>query len=144
MVVAAYGAGGPADDVAIGMLEQLLEGSAVRLDIASPQLLASEMVSWLTSKGHRVVCIVDLPPGRASKARYLVKRLRAALPRLTIVVCRWAGPGFAGDDESAIFAEAGANHVSTSLADARDFLRAHAPLAISAGASARSRDRSTA
>jgi hypothetical protein len=109
------------------MLEQLLEGSAVRLDVAPPQLLASELVSWLTTKGHRVICVVDLPPSGASKGRYLVKRLRAALPDLTIVVCRWAGPGFT-IDEAAAFVEVGANHVTTSLIDTRTYLRGHAPI----------------
>jgi predicted PurR-regulated permease PerM len=125
--VAAYATNGPADELAIRMLEQLLEGSAVRLDVAPPQLLASELVSWLTTKGHRVICVVDLPPSGASKGRYLVKRLRAALPDLTIVVCRWAGPGFT-IDEAAAFVEVGANHVTTSLIDTRTYLRGHAPI----------------
>jgi hypothetical protein len=127
--VAAYAASGPADELAIRMLEQLLEDSAVRLDTAPPQLLASELMSWLTAKGHRVICVVDLPPSRASKARYLVKRLRAAVPDLTIVVCRWAGPAFTSD-EAASFVEAGANHVSTSLTDTRNYLRGYAPMAV--------------
>jgi predicted PurR-regulated permease PerM len=141
--VAAYAATGPADEVAIRMLEQLLDGSGVRLEMVPPQLLASEIASWLTSKGHRVICLVDLPPSRPSKARYLVKRLRAALPEVTIVVCRWAGPDFVADD-AATFLDAGANHVSTSLTDARSYLRGHAPVMLSAAVPARSRDRSTA
>ena len=143
LTVAAYGASGPADELAIRMLGQLLDGSSVRLDVAPPQLLAAELVSWLTTKGHHVVCVVDLPPSRASKTRYLVKRLRAALPELTIVVCRWAGSGFPSED-AATFLESGANHVSTSLIDARNYLRGYAPVAVNAGASERSRDLSTA
>ena len=143
LTVAAYGASGPADELAIRMLGQLLEGSSVRLDLAPPQLLAAELVSWLTTKGHRVVCVVDLPPSRASKTRYLVKRLHAALPELTIVVCRWAGSSFPSE-AAATFLEAGANHVSTSLSDASNYLRGYAPVAVSAGEPARTRDLSTA
>jgi hypothetical protein len=51
------------------------------------------------------------------------------VPDLTIVVCRWAGPAFTSD-EAASFVEAGANHVSTSLTDTRNYLRGYAPMAV--------------
>jgi predicted PurR-regulated permease PerM len=124
--VAAYPVGGPADHLAIRMLEQLLEGGNVAVDVAPPQMLATELVSWVSTKGHRIVCLVDLPPGGASKARYIAKRLRAALPDVTIVVCRWAAAGL-DDDDPATLVAAGANHVSTSLADTRTYLRGLAP-----------------
>jgi hypothetical protein len=40
----------------------------------------------------------DLPPSSPSKARYLVKRLRAAVPGANIIVGRWAPPSL-GDGQ---------------------------------------------
>jgi predicted PurR-regulated permease PerM len=129
LLVAAYPVGGPADHLAIRMLEQLLEGGNVSVDVAPPQMLATELVSWVSTKGHRIVCLVDLPPGGTSKVRYILKRLRAALPDVTIVVCRWAPAGL-DDDDPATLVAAGANHVSASLGDTRTYLRGLAPGAL--------------
>ena len=44
------------------------------------RLMASELVSLVQARGVSIVCLADLPPSPPSKTRYLVKRLRAALP----------------------------------------------------------------
>ena len=92
-------------------------------------MLASEMVAAVRTQGPRVACLVDLPPSRPSKTRYVVHRLRAAAPDFTIVVCRWSAPTLADDDPASLI-QAGANHVSTSLADTRNYLRGLAPAAL--------------
>jgi hypothetical protein len=58
----------------------------------------------------------------ASKIRYLVKKLHAAFPELTIVVGRWAADTLA-DDNPPLLSDAGATHVTTRLLEARDILR---------------------
>ena len=127
LVVAAYAVGGAPDEMAIRMLERLLEHDRVSLEVASPHMLASEMVA--AARTQRVACLVDLPPSRPSKTRYVVHRLRAALPDLTIVVCRWSAPTLADEDPAPLI-QAGANHVSTSLADTRNYLRGLAPASL--------------
>jgi predicted PurR-regulated permease PerM len=129
LVVAAYAVGGAADELAIGMLQRLLEHDRVTLVVASPHLLASEMVASVRKHSHRVACVVDLPPSRLSKTRYVIHRLRAAVPELTIVVCRWSAPTLADEDPAPLI-QAGANHVSTSLADTRNYLRGLAPASL--------------
>jgi hypothetical protein len=68
-----------------------------------------------------VVCLADLPPSPSSKTRYLVKRLRAAFPELRILVGRWAPPALA-DESTQALRDAGANHVSSTLAQTREYL----------------------
>jgi hypothetical protein len=67
------------------------------------------------------VCIADLPPSSPSKARYLVRKLRAALPDVTVVVGRWAPPDLA-DDSSRELVEAGAADVARTLLETRTAL----------------------
>jgi predicted PurR-regulated permease PerM len=129
LVVAAYAVGGAPDELAIRMLERVLEHDRVSLEVATLPMLASEMVATVRTQAPRVACLVDLPPSRPSKTRYVVHRLRAAAPDLTIVVCRWSVPTLADDDPASLI-QAGANHVSTSLADTRNYLRGLAPAAL--------------
>jgi len=68
-----------------------------------------------------VVCLADLPPSPSSKTRYLVKRLRAALPKLRIMVGRWAPPALV-DDSTEALRDAGADHVASTLAQTREYL----------------------
>ncbi len=53
---------------------------------------------WSETDSVSVVCFADLPPSSSSKTRYLVRRLRSALPELRIAVGRWGPPALA--DES--------------------------------------------
>jgi hypothetical protein len=117
----AYPAGGPADELALRMLGQLLEDTPVALEITTMRVLSSEIVETVRQHGYRVVCIGDLPPSPPSKARYLVKRLRAALPELQIVVGRWA-PATLADDNPRLLLDAGANQVASTLLETRDYL----------------------
>src|SRR4051812_7866748 len=120
--VVAAPANGEPDAIALQMLAQLVEADAIRLDVPSARLLSSEIVDLVQrSEGH-LVCIADLPPSPPSKTRYLVRKIRAALPDVTILVGRWAANELAGDDRTTLM-EAGANHVATTLLETRDQLR---------------------
>jgi predicted PurR-regulated permease PerM len=107
-----------ADELALEMLGMLLEATPVAIELAPTRLLSSELVTFLEQGRYRIVCIADLPPSRPSKARYLVRKLRAALPELTIVVGRWAPPALA-DESSQSLLEAGASHVASTLLETR-------------------------
>jgi predicted PurR-regulated permease PerM len=116
-----------ADRLALEMLAKLFEGTPFALEIASVHALSSDAVALLAEGRHAAVCIADLPPSSSSKARYLVKRLRAAVPNVKIVVGRWAPPSLAdGQTESILVA--GAAYVSTSLLQSREQLHQLVPI----------------
>jgi hypothetical protein len=125
--VVAYAANGHADTTALGMLAQLVAGEAIRLEVPPARLLSAEIVDLVRARGAHLVCIADLPPSPPSKTRYLVRKLRAALPDVRILVGRWAPPDLADEDRSMLI-EAGANHVAATLIETRDHLRTLAVL----------------
>ena len=84
-------------------------------------MVASELVALVRERGVSVVCLADLPPSPSSKTRYFVKRLRAALPELRILVGRWAPPALA-DDSTQGLRDAGADHVASTLAQTREYI----------------------
>jgi hypothetical protein len=104
------------------MLNQLLEGTGVSIDITSARLLSSEVFAAAKQTSSRVLCIIDLPPSAPSKTRYLVKKLRTAIPELKIVVGRCAPPELQ-DENPHLLIEAGATHVATTLLELREHLR---------------------
>ena len=120
--VLAYAANAEADVLSVLMLEQLLADTPVALKITSARKLPSELVSMVVDHKCRIVCIADLPPSPPSKSRYLIKKLRVAMPDLKIVVGRWAPPELA-DESVAPLVEAGADYVGTTLVATRDRLR---------------------
>jgi hypothetical protein len=119
--VLGYPANGPGDELALRMLAQLVSDLPVKLDFATTRILASELIDTMRSQDYSAICIADLPPSPSSKTRYLVKRLRAALPDVRIVVGRWAHATLA-DEAPQPLLDAGATHVDRSLADTRKHL----------------------
>src|SRR5690606_12363807 len=91
--------------------------------IASSRMLASELVTAVTQQDIRIVCIADLPPSPPSKTRYLVRRLRAAVPDLKIVVGRWGPAEFQDEASNLAIREAGADFVGATLQETRAYLR---------------------
>jgi hypothetical protein len=89
--------------------------------------LSSDAVAMLAEGRHAAVCIAALPPSSPSKARYVVRRLRAAVPGAKIVVGRWAPPSLADENTEPILG-AGAAYVSTSLLQAREQLYQLVPM----------------
>jgi hypothetical protein len=78
-------------------------------------------VSLVRERRCSVVCIADLPPSPSSKTRYLVKRLRAALPEVRVLVGRWA-PSALADESTQVLRDSGANLVASTLAETRTYL----------------------
>jgi predicted PurR-regulated permease PerM len=112
---------GVADELALGMLVHLVDDLPIAVDITTARMQASELVSLVKEREFSVVCFADLPPSPPSKTRYLVKRLRAALPEVRILVGRWAPPALA-DESTQVLREAGANHVGATLVETREYL----------------------
>jgi len=121
LAVLGYAVNGVNDEVALAMLARLFDGLPVSIEIMGTRLQASELVGLVRDRRFSVVCFADLPPSPSSKTRYLVKKLRAALPHVHIAVGRWAPPGLA-DESSQALVDAGANHVATLLVESRNYL----------------------
>jgi hypothetical protein len=119
--VLGYAIDGVADELALTMLANLVEDLPVAVEITAARLQASELVSLVQERKCGVVCIADLPPSVPSKTRYLVKRLRAALPEIRIVVGRWGPPALL-DESGGVLREAGATRVDSTLLETRDYL----------------------
>ncbi len=116
-----YAANGAADELALTMLAHLAGDLPIRIDVTATRMQATELIAFAQAQPFDVVCLADLPPSPSSKTRYLVKRLRAALPKAHIVVGRWAPPDLA-DESTQALRDAGANLVSSTLMDTRTYL----------------------
>jgi predicted PurR-regulated permease PerM len=112
---------GEADAVILAMLRDLLTPSRVALDVASAELLASEVVREVREHGTGIVVVSALAPGGLAQARFLCKRLRASAPGVRIVVGRWGAGEDAEGARQALLA-AGAEAVTTSLVETRDLV----------------------
>ena len=98
-----------------------LDDLPIAVEITRTRMQASELVSLVRERGFSVVCIADLPPSPPSKTRYLVKRLRAALPEVRILVGRWA-PSALADESTQVLRDTGANLVASTLLETRTYL----------------------
>ncbi len=119
--VLGYATNGVADELALTMLAHVLDDLPMAVEITKTRMQASELVSLVHEQGFSVVCIADLPPSPPSKTRYLVKRLRAALPEVRILVGRWAPPALA-DESTQVLRDTGANLVASTLLESRIYL----------------------
>ncbi len=109
------------DALAARMLADLLAGTDVAVEVGAPGALHAEIVQEIKKRGSPVLCLADLPPSGSAKSRYLVYRIRAALPEVRIVVGRWAPPSLVDASDADIVA-AGANHVTATLGETRRLL----------------------
>ncbi len=116
-----------ADEVALEMFRQLLDPAKWAIDIASTEMLSSELVALAERERPALICISSLPPGGLSQARYLCKRLRAKLPEAKILVGRW-GLTQGLDQNREQLREAGADEVDATLLATRQFLRSWFPV----------------
>jgi hypothetical protein len=112
---------GSADELALQMLDHLLNDLPIVVEVMTGRMLASEVVSLVRAQGASVVCLADLPPSPPSKTRYLVKRLHAVLPEVRILVGRWGPPALA-DDSTQLLRDSGATLVATTLMETRTYL----------------------
>jgi hypothetical protein len=119
--VLGYAVNGEADEVALAMLARLLVDLPIVMEITGKRMQAVELASLVRDRKFSVVCFADLPPSSSSKTRYLVRKLRSALPELRIAVGRWAPPALADEGPQKLL-DAGASHVASLLVETRNYL----------------------
>ncbi len=110
-------AGAP-DALALRMLAHLLKDTPFVLDIRERAVLSADVLDAIKLGRYCAVCIADIPPSAPSRSRYMVKRLRALVPELPIMVGRWAPDELADESNDALNA-AGATHVGSRLLETR-------------------------
>ncbi|HTK73677.1 MAG TPA: AI-2E family transporter [Gemmataceae bacterium] len=111
-----------ADEAALQLLAGALDERHWQVDIAPANLLAAELTTRIEQAEPDVLCIVALPPGGLAHARYLCKRLRMRFPDLKIVVGRWGLLADSVESNRRALTAAGADEVTTSLAETRRWL----------------------
>jgi predicted PurR-regulated permease PerM len=79
------------DEIAGCMLTQLLRQQGASVENAPARMTAGELLALVEAASVEGVCISVVPPSTVIQARYLCVKLRAALPRLKIVIALWAG-----------------------------------------------------
>jgi predicted PurR-regulated permease PerM len=105
------------DALALTMLRVLMVGHC-DVTLVDADLLIAEVAAAVEESGAPVVCVAALPPTGLSRARYLVKRIRARSSEVRIIVGRW---GFELDSrEVELLRSAGADAVHGSLVATRD------------------------
>jgi len=105
-----------ADELALLMFRQLLDGTKYEVEIMSDAMLTAEVVARIGEKNPAMICIAAVPPGGLSQTRYLCKRLRARFPNLKIAVGRW---GTGSEDSNSILL-AGADKIGTTMIETRE------------------------
>jgi predicted PurR-regulated permease PerM len=108
-----------ADELALRMLQQLLDPSRYRTAIISAEMLTGEVLSIVERQHIRLICVAALPPGALAPVRYLCKRLRARFPDCRIVVGLW-GAGEESDNPRVRFRDLGADEVGTTLLETQN------------------------
>jgi hypothetical protein len=87
-----------ADELGLIMLGHIVDPAYWTIELTSPLLLASEVITLVERTRPAAVCLGALPAsGLAARTRYLSKRLRARFPDLRIIVGRW---GLREEDET--------------------------------------------
>jgi hypothetical protein len=119
--VLGYAVNGVSDEVALSMLAHLVDDLPISIEILNTRMQAQELIALVRDRQFSVVCFADMPPSPSSKTRYLVRKVRAALPDVRIAVGRWAPPAMADESVQAL-RDAGADHVAVLLVESRDYL----------------------
>lgn len=114
------GAGVSADEVALQMLQKVLDPRQFETEVTKVGMLAAEVLSLVEQSAPTLVCIGMEPPGGFAQTRYLCKRLRARFPTFPIVVGCWGDT----QDEAEILARLRLDNYTQ--AGTRDGFPAHA------------------
>jgi predicted PurR-regulated permease PerM len=117
-VIFGYGLRVQADEAVLAVLSRLLRGTRCRFLPIPGSILVSEVIERIRKEKPAGICLLGLPPGGLTHARTLVKRLRAAVPELKIIVGRWGAT--LPEKHKAALVAAGANDVSRTPAETRD------------------------
>ena len=110
-----------ADELVALMLAQILALRGVKTTVIPVARLVSEMVGAVVADHPAVVCVSALPPFAGTHAKYLSKRLVAALQNTPIVVGLWQSEG---SQKKALdkLSQAGASKCVTTLKQAAEYI----------------------
>ena len=106
------------DVLVLKMLGQLIAPTGCVLEIITDVESPLELADRVAEHSPRLVVLSHLPPRGLAQARYLVRRLRARLDSLPLIVGRWSG--VRGGSAAGRLLAVGATHVVSTLAEARD------------------------
>jgi predicted PurR-regulated permease PerM len=115
------------DVLALEMLRRLLGPTLWDVEVASAEMLSSELVDLAATREPAVICVASLPPGGLIHTRYLCKRLRARLPKVRILVGRWGLESNLERNQQEL-QEAGADLMATTLVETVRHLHAWLPV----------------
>ncbi|GAB4507175.1 MAG: AI-2E family transporter [Sulfuricaulis sp.] len=102
------------DEIAAGMLKNLLDPDYYELSLALPGLLVSEVVALVGEMKTTLLCIAALPLGGDTQTRLLCMRLCAHYPTLKILIGCWGHTGSV-DKSREQFLGAGATQFGATL-----------------------------
>jgi predicted PurR-regulated permease PerM len=105
------------DETIWEMLAQLFDPERVVVESVGSAYLASDPTAGVSADSADLVCVISIPPGGLTQARYLCRRLRAKLPGTPILVIR-PGAQANGQESSQRLTEDGARQVCFTLEDA--------------------------
>ncbi len=111
--------GDVADETIARMVATILEAEGVDCETLSSQSLAGEIVTKMSDRSCGQICISASPPVAQKKARYLLKRLTAAVPNVPIVTAMWSAP----DDRVQRLRELTSTSIVTSVKSALTAIR---------------------
>jgi predicted PurR-regulated permease PerM len=109
------------DVFVLRLLGHLLEPSKFPLTIAEGVESPLKVVERIEAEQPDVVLISHLPPDGLTAARYLVRRIKARHPQMTVVVGRW-DEARGAEGAATQLKSAGASAMFGTLAEARDYL----------------------
>ena len=87
--VLAFPANDATDAFVLKLLAHLLEPSGLSIDIVDQVETPLKVVERITAEAPDLVLISHLPPDGLTAARYLVRRIKARNPQMTVIVARW-------------------------------------------------------
>jgi hypothetical protein len=108
-----------ADEVALQMVQHVLDPVRFEVEFTKTTLLTAQVLSLVEQTSPAIVCIGLVPPGGFAQTRYLCKRLRARFPTLPIVVGCWGDPQDEAEHLARLHLD-GIAHTSTTLLETRN------------------------
>jgi predicted PurR-regulated permease PerM len=106
------------DVLVLRLLAQLLEPSGIPIEIGEQVETPLKVAERISVEAPDLVLISHLPPDGLTAARYLVRRIKARNPKMTVVVARWDETSEAASAAERL-TSAGASTMLGSLAETR-------------------------
>jgi hypothetical protein len=110
-----------ADELALEMLQELLDPAQCEFEVLSPEQLISENIATIEERKPVCVCLMSIPPGDLLQMRRVCKRLRHGQPTLKIIAAR-IGIRDLTDKNRNLLLSSGADQAVGSLTGLRDAL----------------------